>query len=155
MFAINQEAGLNRVDFEENHNQPKEENGISRSLGIFIISVILVIIAGLVVAVMVLLNHPEQTEALRDIVIIFVAVESLIIGLALIILIIQIARLTAIIQNEVKPLIDSGNETINTLRGTSQFLSDKMVQPVIKVNSTFAAIRRAIDLIKSGRSKPH
>jgi len=143
------------VDFEENRNQPNEEDGSSPWLVILIISIVLIVIAGLVVAVIVLLNHPEQTEALRDIVIIFVAVESLIIGLALILLIVQISRLTAIIQNEVKPLIDSGNETINTLRGTSQFLSDKMVRPVIKMNSTFAAIRRAVDLIKSGRSKPH
>jgi len=143
------------VDFEENRNQPNEENGISLWLVILLISIVLIVIAGLVVAVIALLNHPEQTEALRDIVIIFVAVESLIIGLALILLIVQIARLTAIIQNEVKPLIDSGNETISTLRGTSQFLSDKMVRPVIKINSTFAAIRRAVDLIKSGRSKPH
>ncbi len=143
------------MDFEENRNQPNEENGISLWLVILLISIVLIVIAGLVVAVIALLNHPEQTEALRDIVIIFVAVESLIIGLALILLIVQIARLTAIIQNEVKPLIDSGNETISTLRGTSQFLSDKMVRPVIKINSTFAAIRRAVDLIKSGRSKPH
>ncbi len=143
------------MDFEENRNQPNEEDGSSPWLVILIISIVLIVIAGLVVAVIVLLNHPEQTEALRDIVIIFVAVESLIIGLALILLIVQISRLTAIIQNEVKPLIDSGNETINTLRGTSQFLSDKMVRPVIKMNSTFAAIRRAVDLIKSGRSKPH
>lgn len=143
------------MDFEEKRNQANKENRSSPWLGILIISIVLLIIAGLVVAVIALLNHPEQTEALRDIVIIFVAVESLIIGLSLILLIVQIARLTAIIQNEVKPLIDSGNETINTLRGTSQFLSDKMVRPVIKINSTFAAIRRAVDLIKSGHSKPH
>jgi heme/copper-type cytochrome/quinol oxidase subunit 2 len=143
------------VDYEVNRNQPNEENGNSPWLGILIISIVLIVIAGLVVSVIALVNHPEQTESLRDVVIIFVAVESLIIGIALILLIIQIARLTAIIQNEVKPLIDSGNETINTLRGTSQFLSDKMVRPVITMNSTFAAIRRAVDLIKSGLSKPH
>jgi hypothetical protein len=143
------------VDFEETRNASNEENGSSPWLGILILSIVLIIIAGLVVAVIALVNHPEQTEALRDVVIIFVAVEALIIGLALILLIVQIARLTSIIQNEIKPLIDSGNETINTLRGTSQFLSDKMVQPVIKINSIFAAVRRALDLIKSGRSKPH
>ncbi len=143
------------MDYEVNRNQPNEENGNSPWLGILIISIVLIVIAGLVVSVIALVNHPEQTESLRDVVIIFVAVESLIIGIALILLIIQIARLTAIIQNEVKPLIDSGNETINTLRGTSQFLSDKMVRPVITMNSTFAAIRRAVDLIKSGLSKPH
>lgn len=142
------------MDFEDHPYQSNEDEGSSPWLGILILTFVLVAIAGLVFAIIGLFNHPELAESIRDIVIIFVAVESMIIGLALILLIVQIARLTAIIQNEVRPLIDSGSETVNTLRGTSQFLSDKMVRPVIKINSTFAALRRAVDLIKSGRSKP-
>ena len=138
--------------FEDEPNRDSEENEGSPWMGILIIAIILIFLTGIVFAIVGLLNHPDYAESIRDIVIIFVAVEALIIGLALILLIVQIARLSAIIQNEIKPLIDSGNETINTLRGTSQFLSDKMVRPVIKANSTLAAIRRAVDLIKFKRS---
>jgi len=140
------------VYFEDEPNRDSEENEGSPWMGILIIAIILIFLTGIVFAIVGLLNHPDYAESIRDIVIIFVAVEALIIGLALILLIVQIARLSAIIQNEIKPLIDSGNETINTLRGTSQFLSDKMVRPVIKANSTLAAIRRAVDLIKFKRS---
>jgi len=141
------------VDFEEKTIQPNERRGSSPWVGILVIIVALVILTGVIFAIVVMVNHPQETESIRDVVIIFVAVESLVIGLALILLIVQVARLTALIQTEIKPLIDSGNETVNTLRGTSQFLSDKMVQPVIKINSTFAAIQRAVDIVKSGRSK--
>jgi hypothetical protein len=100
-----------------------------------------------------MVQNPAQTELLRDIVIILMALEFLLIGLALIVLIVQIARLTALLENEIRPILDSTNETLNTLRGTTTFLSDNLVQPVIKANSSFSAVRRAIDLLRFGRSR--
>jgi hypothetical protein len=64
------------------------------------------------------------------------------------VLIVQLARLTALLQNEVRPILESTNDTVNTLRGTSQFLSDNVVRPVIKVNGSLAAVRRVMDLIR-------
>lgn len=113
---------------------------------------IVLLIIGVIVAVISMVNNPDKTETIRDIVIIFMAVESLLIGLVLIVLITQLARLTAMLQNEVKPILDSTNETINTLRGTTTFLSDNLVEPVVKVNSFVAAFRRAIELVRFGIS---
>ena len=118
--------------------------------GVFLFLVILII--GVVLAVISMVNHPDQTETIRDIVIIFMAVESLIIGLTLIILIIQLAKLTALLQNEIRPILDSTNETLQTLRGTTTFLSNNLVNPVIKANSTVAAVKQALGLIGIGRS---
>lgn len=114
---------------------------------------LIVLIAGLVLAVIAMVNHPDQTETIRDIVIIFMAVESLLIGLTLVILIIQLARLTALLQNEIKPILDSTNDTVDTLRGTTQFLSNNLVKPVMKVNSTASALRQALSFLKIDRSK--
>jgi fructose-specific phosphotransferase system IIC component len=113
----------------------------------------LFIIAGMIVAIIAMVQSPQQTETIRDIVIIFMAAESLVIGVALIVLVIQIARLTAMLQQEVRPILESTEETINTLRGTSTFLSDKMVKPVMKATSTVAAVRRVLDLVNPSRSK--
>jgi chromate transport protein ChrA len=115
--------------------------------------VLLVVLAGVVLAVASMLQNPQETETIRDIVIIFIAVESLLIGLVLILLLLQITRLTVLLQNEVKPILEATNETLNTLRGTSVFLSDKMVKPVIKANSSLAAFRRAIEFLGIGRTK--
>jgi hypothetical protein len=114
--------------------------------------VILALTIGLVVAVSAAIAHPSQTQTIRDVVIIFMAAEFLILGLALIILMVQVARLTALIQNEIRPMLDATNETLGTLRGTTAFLSDHLVQPVIKANSSASAVRRAIDLLRFGRS---
>jgi membrane protein implicated in regulation of membrane protease activity len=112
---------------------------------------LIILIAGLVLAVIALVRNPVATENIRDIVIIFMAVESLLIGVALIVLIVQLARLTDLLVNEVKPILDSTNETIGTIRGTTQFLSKNLVQPVVKANSSFAALRRAAELLRFRR----
>ena len=113
----------------------------------------LVLIAGIVLAVAVMVKNPGQTETIRDIMIIFMAFVALIIGCALVILLVQLARLTNLLRYEIGPILEATNETIGSLRGTTRFLSDNLVTPVVKANSTFAALRRAIELIDFRRSK--
>jgi amino acid permease len=74
------------------------------------------------------------------------ALESLVVGTALVVLIIQLATLINLLQNEVRPILKSTNETVNTLRGTSEFLSENLVEPVIKLNSYLAGLKRLFDL---------
>lgn len=109
---------------------------------------VLLLIGGAVGLAILLVSNPEQTETLRDVFIIFMALEFLLIGLTLIILIIQVARLTALLQNEIQPILESTSETVKTLRGTTTFLSQNLVQPVMKANSSLAAVRRALDLFR-------
>ncbi len=105
------------------------------------------LLAGVVAAVVALLQPDTPTERIRDIFIIFMAFESLIIGVALIVLIIQIAALINLLQNEVRPILEATNETVYTLRGTTTFLSENLVQPVVKLNASLAALRRALELL--------
>jgi hypothetical protein len=131
---------------------PEEEavnrSGISKRrwmvTGIIIAAII--VLAGIVVAVIALTEHPVVATNVRDIFIILMAFESLIIGAALVILVIQIAGLINLLQNEVKPILQSTSETVNTLRGTTEFLSENLVEPVIKLNSYLAGLRKFFDL---------
>ncbi len=115
--------------------------------------IVLLLIAGIIVAATVMVQNPAQTETFRDIMIIFMAFESLIIGLALIIMLVQLARLTNLLQYEIRPILEATNETVGSLRGTTKFLSDNLVAPVVKANSSFAALRRAIELFDFRRPK--
>ncbi len=107
----------------------------------------IVFIAFLVAAVWFLLQPTTKTEIIRDIFIIFVALESLVIGAALIVLIIQIASLINLLQNEVRPILSATNETVNTLRGTTEFLSENLVEPVIKLNSYLAGLQKLLEIV--------
>lgn len=109
---------------------------------------VLIFIALIVFSIIFLLKPSTDTARFRDVFIIFMALESIVIGLALIILIIQIARLINLLQNEIKPIIDSTNETVSTLRGTTQFLSNNMVEPVMKLNEYLAGLGHLIQFIK-------
>ena len=113
--------------------------------------VLVIVIAASVLAVWAMLRNPAQTQTIRDVVIVFMAGEALIIGLALVLLIIQLARLTALLQNEIRPILSSTQETLNTVRGTTAFLGNNLVDPVIKANSSLAAVRRALNLLRPGR----
>jgi hypothetical protein len=122
------------------------------------IVILVIIFLGLLVTGLVFLLSPGLTSSetvarLRDIFIILMALESLLIGLALTILIIQIARLTNLLENEVKPILDSTNETISNLRGTTKFLSDNLVEPVIKLNEIIAVFQRVTDILHMTRKK--
>jgi hypothetical protein len=109
---------------------------------------VLVIIAGLVYL---FVAPAAQTARIRDIFIILMAFMSLAIGLVLIILIVQIAELTNLLKTEIKPVIDTANETANNLRGTTEFLSKNMVEPVVKINEYAAVLKRLMELVNLGR----
>ena len=125
----------------------KEADSRSRNIVTIIIVGIVVVLALLGVAIFFLLQPATPTERIRDVFIIIVALESLVIGAALIILIIQLASLINLLQNEVRPILTATNETVNTLRGTAEFLGENMVEPVIKLNSYLAGMNRVIELI--------
>jgi hypothetical protein len=149
---------MNEVNVEGNQTSTQELHdyqGTARSRAWIVAAVLffILLIVGVVFAVIAMVSNPSQTETVRDIVIIFMAVESLLIGLVLIVLIVQLARLTALLQDEVKPILDSTNETISTLRGTTTFLSTNLVKPVVKISSSITALRRAIELLRPGGTR--
>jgi hypothetical protein len=111
----------------------------------------LALLAGMGWAIWALLQPGAPTETIRDVFIIVLALEFMLVGVTLVVMVIQLAKLVNMLQNEVRPILDSANEAANTLRGTAQFLSDKMVSPIVKANGAIAALRRAANMLNLGR----
>ncbi len=121
---------------------------------IFLILGVVIILAILIAAAVLLLRADNATTGrVRDVFIIFMALESLVIGVALIVLIVQLATLINLLQNEIRPIIQSTNETVNTLRGTVKFIGENLTEPVIKLNAYLAGIKQFFDLMRPGRTK--
>lgn len=120
---------------------------------VWIIVVAVILLVGLIAGgVFLLASAPEGTTAkVRDIFIIFMALESLVLGVGLIVLILQLATLINLLQNEVKPILDTTSETVNHLRGTTQFLSNNLVEPVLKMNEYLAGLKKVFDLFRPGK----
>ena len=113
--------------------------------GVIIGAVVLLILLG--VSIYFLLQPATPTDKIRDVFIIVVALESLVIGVALIVLVVQLASLINLLQNEVRPILKATNDTVNNLRGTAEFLGENMVEPVIKLNSYMAGLNRMLELM--------
>ena len=131
----------------EEPNTTKEADSRSKRILTIVIIAAVVILALLGLAIFYLLQPGTPTDRIRDVFIIVVALESLVIGVALVILIIQLASLINLLQNEVRPILKSTSDTVNTLRGTAEFLGENMVEPVIKLNGYLAGMSRVIELI--------
>lgn len=82
----------------------------------------------------------DWVSIIRDLFIILLAMEGMVMGFALIVLVIQLAALLNVLQNEVQPIVDNANETVSTVRGTAQFMSQNLVEPVVKMSALAAGV---------------
>jgi hypothetical protein len=107
----------------------------------------LIILGALITGIVFLARSDSLTTShIRDIFIIVLALESLIIGAALVILVVQLALLINLLQNEIKPILETTRRTVNTLKGTTAFLSEHAVKPVINLGSMAAGLKRLVEI---------
>lgn len=125
----------------------REQERKQKTLIASIVGGVVLILVLLGIAIYFLMQPTAPTDKIRDVFIIVVALESLIIGVALIVLIVQLASLINLLQNEVRPILNATNETVNTLRGTAEFLGENVVEPVIKLNGYLAGLKRMLELL--------
>lgn len=118
------------------------------------IAVGVVILILLIVAIVWAVQPQNQvvTRGVRDVAIIFLAFLSIVIGAMLVALLYQVTMLTLLLRDEIKPLLESVNETMNTVRGTTMFMSENVVQPTIKVASALSGVRRTIEVLAGIRA---
>ncbi len=89
------------------------------------------------------------SATVRDIAIILVAIEILVMNALLIVLVWQVWRLIKMIRAELKPVIKDGQETVGTVKGSAEFVSESFISPLISASSRLAGIRRSAQVIKS------
>ena len=125
----------------------------SSTARVWLYVVLAIVLIGLIAfGIVMLALAPEGTTArVRDIFIIFMALESLVLGVGLIILIVQLATLINLLQNEIKPILDSTSQTVNNLKGTTQFLSNNLVAPILKLNEYLAGLKKLFEIIRPDR----
>ena len=89
------------------------------------------------------------SATVRDIAIILVALEILIMNGLLVVLIWQVWRLVKMIQVEMKPVIKDSQETVGTVKGSAEFVSASFISPLISTSGRLAGILRSVRVIRS------
>ena len=66
-----------------------------------------------------------------------------------------LSTLRSVLKDELRPLLDSAQQTVQTVRGTTSFIGEKAVSPIIRVYSVVAGARRAVGVVAGvvGRRK--
>jgi len=131
---------------EELAAQRAQDRQVKQTTTILVVGAV-VLLALLGAAIYFLLQPATPTDKIRDVFIIVVALESLVIGVALVVLVVQLASLINLLQNEVRPILKATTDTVNNLRGTAEFLGENVVEPVIKLNGYLAGLYRMLELM--------
>ena len=63
--------------------------------------------------------------------------------------------LRSVLKDDLGPLLESAQQTVQTVRGTTAFIGEKAVSPIIRVYGVFPGARRAVGVVTGvvGRRK--
>lgn len=92
-------------------------------------------------------------EAVRDLAIVVLAIESIVIGVLLLITLSQIRKLISLLRDEVTPMLKAANDTARTMRGTANIMSESVVKPIVQVSSYTSGTMQALRTLMGIRRK--
>lgn len=79
-------------------------------------------------------------QIFRDVFLLIVILESLLVITALAILMLQAAGFLIMLKTEVKPILDNARETTRLSKATAQFINSNAVDPLIQIKSFLAGL---------------
>ncbi|MCS7260435.1 MAG: hypothetical protein NZ765_06600, partial [Anaerolineae bacterium] len=110
-----------------------------------------VLIAGIILFGVFMFRHPATAATLRDILLVVLGIQSMIIGLllmailtAIVYLVLKLHDLIHLLQAELRPIMQQADDTVRTVRSRAIFISDSAVKPVIEVMACVAAVKSII-----------
>lgn len=119
----------------------------SRYLVLGAIVGLLLLVGAIALIIWLAANYAPEIEAIRDIFIIALALQSCVFAIILVIMLVMVIRLVNMLEFEIKPILEKTNETVGMVRGTTTFVSRNVVTPVTKATVYAAGARRALQVL--------
>lgn len=94
-------------------------------------------------------NVASMVSIIRDLLLIFLILEAIVIGVAIVVMVVQLSALLNLLQNEIDPIVQNTQQATQTVRGTAEFMSKRLVKPVV---STTAALAGATAFLREIRA---
>lgn len=101
---------------------------------------VLLFVFALILAIADVERAGQIIQLVRDYLIIVILLEGILILFAIAVLMVQIARSVNLVQNEVKPILETTQETLNTVKGSAEFMSKNAAEPMIRASSFFSGL---------------
>ncbi len=130
-----------------NNNSEKSQSILTAKFGLIVVGAfVFVALWGgfLWLIVWLASNQAAEVEAVRDVMIIILAMQSCVFGIAALVLLVIVIRLVNMLEFEIRPILEKTNETLGTVQGTTAFVGENVVKPTIRAKSQLAGIRRGL-----------
>lgn len=123
-----------------------------------VILVLIVVAALLVLGLYAVCGSTEgKLQCVRDVAIIVLVLETFVVTLLMALMVMLFANMLSTIRNEVLPILNSARRTVDTVQGTTTFVSDSLVAPLISIAGFGSAIRGTLGALvgrKQRRKQP-
>jgi hypothetical protein len=125
----------------------------AKAMIIIVFIAVVLTVALLVAAGLFLYPRRQATVFLRDIAVIVLAFETLVVIFFLGVVTVLLIYVILTLEREIKPVLNATSETVYTVRGTTTFVSDTVVSPIMKVASIVGAVKGVARSIAGLRPK--
>lgn len=93
-------------------------------------------------------------DEVRDFLLILLVIESMVVGIFLLMMLWQLFQLIMLLRQEVIPLLNSTKETVEQVKHTTTFVGQSVAAPIISVSGMAAGAKAMIDTLR-GKQEPH
>jgi hypothetical protein len=104
-----------------------------------LIVMVIIVILAVVAALIDVQGAAEAVRIVRDLLLIFIALELGLIFLSVVVLLVQVARLLNLLTEELQPLLETTQETAQTAQNTVEFAGRNVLTPAIELAGSAAA----------------
>ena len=111
---------------------------ISSILGVLLI--LLMLAAALLAALTAAETWAPFIQIFRDIFLLILILESVLVIAALAILLLQAAGFLIMLKTEIKPILDNARETTRLSKATAQFVNSNAIDPLVQIKSFVAGL---------------
>ncbi len=115
--------------------------------------IIAAVVLALVIGLLYWGDEGPVTQRLRDISIVFISLFAVIATVLLAAILGAILWLVFTIRDKVVPLLETLSATAKRLQGTTEYLSERAVTPVVSMASTLAGLRAASRAVTTGKRR--
>lgn len=113
-----------------------------------------VIVLAIIIGLLYYFGTGRPTERLRDISIVFISLFAVISTLLLAAILGAILWLVLTLRDKVIPLLETLTATATRIKGTTEFVTEQAVTPIIGVSATMARMRAMTKTVTGGRRTP-
>ena len=128
------------------------EIGNREKIGIAVVAIL--VLVGLCGGLYLLLVVDGLAANVRDVLVIVLAFEFIVIASAMLFMMWQLFQLILLLRHEVVPLIHTTKDTVEQVKHTTTFIGQSVAAPVVSASGFFAGTKAMLDTLR-GKKEPH